>query len=309
MKKRFILFLWISVVSSACPRGIFPCKCKPAKINSEVTCSGLETIKDLKKILENLKNEPIEYFLLNKSKFKEVPVEIFSGNTITTLNVSNSKFQALVGTKPIFSGLENSLKNLTLYNCFDTSTIKSITFNHLKELKILSLTKNRIDIIENDWFDSGPYGLEELTIESTGGTILGSRAFFSLINLKEIYLDDMKLSSVQRKMFPIPAKYLKLLRMSHNEIEVLPRDIFSDMPKLEDVYLDNNAMKTMPMDTWSPVWKQLDIVFVTGNPLVCDSAIKWIFQIEKNHTLEGSCDSPPNLRHKYLSLLTINDFE
>lgn len=309
MQKRIVLFVWIFAICMGCPpsEDIYSCKCKMDKVYPNIACNKLKNIKYLQKVLSALKNRPIGKFYLNKSTFKEVPQDIFLNTNIIELNVNNTNFGTMSGSKPIFSGLENTLKILTIDNCFNDSLSSTIDFNHLKVLNILTLKNNHIDIIGNDWFDNGPYSLKELVIENTGGTKLGSRAFFSLINLREIYLDKMELSNIQRTMFPKPATYLKLLRLSDNKIEILPRDIFTDMPKLEDVYLDNNAMKTMPVDTWSPVWKQLDIVFVTGNPLVCDSKLKWIFRRKRPHTMEGSCDSPLRLRHKYLSKLRIWD--
>lgn len=64
--------------------------------------------------------------------------------------------------------------------------------------------------------------------------------------LRLLCLSGNKLNHFSRNYLPIPAPHLWHLDLSYNRIQILPKYLFSGMPRLREVRLDHNLLKTFP---------------------------------------------------------------
>lgn len=311
-----LLFLAIlGDVLSQCPRKerIYPCTCKNSKTGDDpsILCEGLSSVSLLVKPIKSLQGKKIAEFDLEKSNIGQLPADLFRGVQIKSLTIAFTNLTSLGElNKPPFLGLEQSLEELEIRESFlnEKNPLSRLSLSHLKKLRLLIIESNLLPVIGNDWFESGPYGLKELFLMDAYTETLGSRVFSSLTNLLKLTLTGTKITSITRSMLPDFAPRLEALDLSDNQLTFLPSDIFFAMPSLREVYLDNNAIKSIDETVWAPVWGQLEHVHLSGNSLVCDKDIGWMYTYRLPEVLTGDCAEPEALRARNLTSLTSEDF-
>ncbi|GBN85347.1 hypothetical protein AVEN_68137-1, partial [Araneus ventricosus] len=75
-----------------------------------------------------------------------------------------------------------------------------------------------------------------------------------------------------------------------NQLKTLPDDLFNEMMGLRRIYLDNNELEDIPENLWCPIWADLEILDLRGNPLNCSStSVDWITDLRPPLHLYGSC--------------------
>lgn len=325
MKALFLLlFLTVSKCHSqqySCPskEDIKPCTCSTTAITGGtlpkpfINCNGLSSTKELLKATQGMKNSQISDFYLEKSNIDVLPSDIFRDIEIEYLQVSFTKLNALSESlnRPPFLGLEFSLETLKITDAFtnDSAPLMRLSLSHLKKLKTLNLSGNILPVIGNDWFESGPYNLRELSLIDTYTQNVGSHAFYALQELRTFRLTGGHVTDVTREMFSIPAVHLETLDFSNNRIASLPDNMFSKMPSLEKIYLENNVLTTISEVVYAQTWSQLSILYYYGNPLDCNKDIRWIYKYRMPENVKGNCAAPEKLRGRSLVTLSLADFE
>ncbi|CAF0855756.1 unnamed protein product [Didymodactylos carnosus] len=206
----------------------------------------------------------------------------------------------------------------------------NLLFSNLKQLQRLNLARNTIKIIPTGLFnftrtlqslnlDRNPslklssttfYGLESSLINiSLQACNLRSNSLSSLKILKN--LERIKLSSNDIDYIPddlfISLINLTLVDLQRNQLEMVP--IFNDQNRIKELELSGNKLKTFNEQTLKQL-KQLVTLDLSSNPLECDcqlkSLYKWLkdkFQPELIQYLQWTCSNG-----KQLSTLNIDHF-
>ncbi|GFU83295.1 toll-like receptor 8 [Trichonephila clavipes] len=302
--------------NSGCPskEDIKPCTCLIG-VNKKpwISCEGLNSATELQNVLKRMQNYKFTTFNIEKSNLGVLPADIFSDVQIQFLNIMFTNLTRLSDdlNKPPFLGLESSLEAIEIQDGFtdEEFPLVRLSLSHLKKMTLLQLEGNILPTISNDWFESGPYRLRELHLLDTYAKQLGSHVFSSLSELRKLSLTGGHISELTRNMFPSPAIYLESLDLNNNKLAILPNDMFYRMPSLKEVFLENNDFTKIDEVVFAPVWSQISHVFFYGNPLNCNADMKWIYKYRIPESIQGHCASPPSLRYRSLSNLTITDFE
>ncbi|GIY56977.1 uncharacterized protein CDAR_267901 [Caerostris darwini] len=246
---KLLLLIFCLTISSClsddniCPSSedIKPCSCSIGVDNRpSISCEGLESVDDLKKAMKGMQDFKFSNFYIEKSNIGILPSDIFSDIEVRFMNILFTNLTSLSESlnMPAFLGLESTLEYLQIRDAFITeeTPLIRISLSHLKKLQYLQLEGNVIPTIGNDWFESGPYRLKQLYLMDTYTKKVGSHAFSSLSELRRFSLTGGSVSEIVRDMFPSQATYLETLDFSNNKISVLPKDIFSRMPSLNEVF-------------------------------------------------------------------------
>lgn len=309
------LMQYLCQVYTMCPlkENIHPCTCNTDKDDmSSVTCDSLTSAK-LQTITKRMKGYDIAFFLLLKSNVGDLPADVFRGIKIESLAIRSSNLTSLSDkvNKPPFLGLENSLRTLEIQDGFtnDKLPLYKTTFSHLKNLDMLQLKGNIIPTISNDWFQSGPYRLQELHFLDSNTKTIGDYAFNSLVFLEKFSITGGSISRFSRDMLPHPAYKLEYLNFNDNQLTYLPEDMFKYMPQLKEIHLEKNDLTTIPEITFAPVWGQLMEAQFNGSLIICDGSIRWIFKYRRPQFFSGMCEFPGKKGTRDMAKLTLTEFD
>nr|XP_042913833.1 protein artichoke-like [Parasteatoda tepidariorum] len=75
------------------------------------------------------------------------------------------------------------------------------------------------------------------------------------------------------------------------------------MPALKRLAIRTNGLTRIPEQTFKPIWDQVNIVDLRGNPIICDSQLDWIAKLKSKTAVFGRCDGPEDQRG-----VELNDF-
>ncbi|CAL1283229.1 unnamed protein product [Larinioides sclopetarius] len=78
------------------------------------------------------------------------------------------------------------------------------------------------------------------------------------------------------------------------------------MPSLISLILSGNKILAIEQPVFSPVWKQLKKIDLSGNPLRCDCRMKWVVKAGFPRTTYGECEEPPTLSEKSIDELKVD---
>ncbi|XP_028849400.1 leucine-rich repeat neuronal protein 1 [Denticeps clupeoides] len=173
-----------------------------------------------------------------------------------------------------FQGLEY-LESLSFFDNKLTAVPKD-ALRVLPNLKFLDLNKNPIARVQEGDFHDFPH-LAELSLNNMEDLIAVERgAFSNLPQMARLELyNNPRLSYIDRAAF-LDVGGLRTLLIHNNDISLLPREILSSFPSLDEVSLHSNPLRCDCLSNWGPV---------LGN----QSTLKLL---ESQITL---CASPPHL--------------
>lgn len=294
---------------------IYPCQCAPGKDSKPwIKCKNISSVSKLVSLVRSMKTLSVSNFNLENSNIGALPADIFSNMEIQSLNIINTNLTKLSEgrNRPPFSGLEDSLEMLEIKNAFraEKAPLTGLSLSHLKKLSSIHLDGNFIPTLGNDWFESGPYGVRDIHFYNVNTTKLGSHAFEAFENLRTFTFKGALITEITRDMLPQPAaNVLEKIDLSMNKLKTLPNDMFENMPVLEEIYFENNQLTTINEVVFAPVWSKLVYANFNGNPIICDSNIKWIFKYRTPENFRGRCAGPTKLQNRDFSSLTLLDFE
>ncbi|XP_054715068.1 protein artichoke-like [Uloborus diversus] len=290
-------FLCLLVLSGAsCPEeeDLYPCECEEEEDGVVLNCFGdAITPADVQRALDLMRGVRMEAVeLYDIPDMGTLRGDLFEGQNIRKLEINHCDVEALTdGGKPAFSGLENSLEELEIISSLESAS--SLQLSHLRRLTELDLSYNQLDELKANCF---PSSLEYLIVSNNGIKNLDDRVFANLDNLRTLWLDGNVLKTYERAWLPETLNELHDLELDNNHLTSLPQDAFSNMPSLRTVSLRTNGIRTMEQGTWEGVFQQLSIISMEGNPLVCDSDMKWMKQTDiQLDILWGTCHEPEDL--------------
>lgn len=131
-----------------------------------------------------------------------------------------------------------NLRHLTLNNQLECIT--SRVFVHALNLSSITLSRNRINAIEDFAFD-GLNELEQLTLSKNQLKKLNRHTFSGLRKLIYLNLRDNDIDTIEDGTLDLPK--LNEIILSKNKLKILSDQIFNGAPNLQRLTIDNNGLE------------------------------------------------------------------
>ncbi|ESO88930.1 hypothetical protein LOTGIDRAFT_228902 [Lottia gigantea] len=134
------------------------------------------------------------------------------------------------------------LVSLTLVS-FNIKDIQLATFDNMTQLKVLDLSRNSIRLLRRGVFDSLTHlKILDLSYNNIGSIFSGAITPPSLIHLD---ISSNQITYVSSQSFD-DLTNLRMLNLSYNKISSLQNNTFNDSVFLQNLFLNNNRMKSLP---------------------------------------------------------------
>ncbi|KAJ8257758.1 hypothetical protein GJAV_G00189370 [Gymnothorax javanicus] len=217
-----------------------------------------------------------------------------------------------------FQGLDY-LESLSFFDNRLTSVPKD-ALRILTNLKFLDLNKNPISRVQEGDFQDFPH-LEELSLNNMEELVAVERGAFT--NLPEIskleIRNNPRLSYIDRAAFS-DVSALRTLLVSNNDLSLLPRELFTSFPNLDELSLHSNPLRCDCLSTWWPVLGNQSTLrlletqttlcafppHLTGRPLQEVVATSWNFASNTCLPLISLHTFPPHLNVSVGEALTLH---
>ena len=225
-----------------------------------------------------------------------IPDEIFQETReLTHLYLARNHLTHFAKSIGSLSGLQ-----LLQLNENRLATIERNDFSQLASLTSLFMKYNEIKYIPKGWLQRSP-NVQEIYMEGNRieeielGAFAGLRnleildlsknnitdlsiVLYSLPNLQYIFLNNNKITSINRFHFPPSTKVLFL---QFNKIVAIGIDAFSELGQLQVVHLDNNRLAQISKAEIrvSPTLLYRPQFYLAGNRINCDCHISWILKV------------------------------
>ena len=141
--------------------------------------------------------------------------------------------------------------------------------SHVKTLRVLDLSNNRIEKVEDPFFSAETLKLDQLYLRENNILTLTSNSFanFEFINftslagnplrtiqdeafkdaqMKKLDLSNCLLHSISAKAFKGLERNLEMLDLSANRLQILPDALFDDFDLIKDLRLSENMLSLSP---------------------------------------------------------------
>ncbi|XP_055947429.1 protein artichoke-like [Argiope bruennichi] len=294
------LGLILPALSDKCPdpdRLPSTCQCEEDfvedDVDVEISCSGssIQELRDALRLMD--KNSRLEV-QLDDMILGTLPADIFNGWNVVKLDISHCELDTLKSQGRLdLQGLEDKLEVLVITaSLSEENGPNEIIVNHFRRLRELDLSFNAIEEIHDNWFSVAPPSLTHLTLSNNGIVKLGDRAFENLNNLEFLGLHGNRFGPIKRSMLPKYAIRLEELEFDNNDFTSVPDDLFTSMPALKELSLRTNRITHLQEQAFKPIWEQLGVFDVRGNPLECDSTTEWMFRAKTDAYILGRCEGP-----------------
>ncbi|XP_071036760.1 carboxypeptidase N subunit 2-like [Parasteatoda tepidariorum] len=275
--------------------------------NNLVECSGIDNPNNLKeafyKSTKDTSYPSIECVSIIHSQFSYIPHDLFKSFEIKMILIKNTTLTSITETNTAFEGLEKSLTDLTIAN---STLLSDFDWNQLRSLialKFLTLENIGLEYIDNDVNAIAAGSLIHLSFANNEISFIKDRSFAPFVHLDGIWLSFNKISNLKRSMFPNSENELSKIYLNDNKISSLPSDFFTNMPYLSFVDLKNNGFITLDQALFEPIWKNLNMIDLSGNPLVCDCRMKWLLKQIFPIITRGICAEPSKLLGREIKTL------
>lgn len=127
------------------------------------------------------------------------------------------------------------------------SQIEKGTFSTLTKLKVLNLKKNKLNTIDDGWFEGLDNLLEDLDLSDNEISMLPNGAFRLLNSLKYLDLDGNRITFIKGRSF-IGLIALQELSIDRNPLFLIDDDAFQPMSKsLETLSVIGSKLKQLPV--------------------------------------------------------------
>ncbi|XP_022247060.1 uncharacterized protein LOC111086839 [Limulus polyphemus] len=166
---------------------------------------------------------------------------------------------------------------------------------------------SRLDYIPSSFSNLGEHiPVKDIKFVRVFVSKLPNYAFSKFWRMEEFNFTQSLLSVVRRSDFPTEATYLRTLDLSGNKLQILPDDLFSNMPILKVVALNGNNIYVLQEQLFRNIAKHIKFN-VSDLPLYCNCSIHWIISRSGFEEIEGECFSPEHLKNKPLNELKNDD--
>ncbi|GBO32644.1 hypothetical protein AVEN_14600-1 [Araneus ventricosus] len=151
----------------------------------------------------------------------------------------------------------------------------------------------------------GPAVKKIIRSDQTSSHFCGT--FVDFVKLNKVALENCKLTSLTRDIFPNPFD-VRVLHFNNNKLTTIPDDLFSNMPKLQTVGLRFNQIVVIPATAFQGSFSKIEWLMLDGNPIICDCRIWWLVR-NKPSALSGKCALPTTLQGKDIKEVDVDYFQ
>ncbi|KAK6175303.1 hypothetical protein SNE40_013792 [Patella caerulea] len=260
--------LELKLIQHSCPSN---CTCDIKEYSIKCVLNDQSSIKDLNGYFNT---HPITSFAIHKSAsvsaLLKLPVE-----RVQKLNISDNMIQVL----------------------------PSNIFSRFKKIRVLDISYNYIDTIEESAFESISDHIIALNMGFNKLGTIPSYAFQSMNNLRFLDLNNNRLEFIPPDTFNQLIN-LETLDLSFNRLSFLSSTHFANLVNLTTLILHNNIFRTFHQDVL-PRLSNIQSVDMSFNPYECSCAISSLIDAVKNttsfiHLDDTTCNSPTNLKGRLL---------
>ncbi|KAK3507062.1 hypothetical protein QTP70_003872 [Hemibagrus guttatus] len=285
---------------------------------------------------------------LSNNKITEIEDSAFEGaSSVSELHLTANQLDSV--RSGMFRGLEG-LRMLMLRNN-RISCIHNNSFTGLYNVRLLSLYDNQLTTISPGAFDTlQTLSTLNLLANSfncdcrlawlgdwlrtrkivTGNPRCQRPAFLKEIPLQDVALPDFRCEDGSNFLTNVPEpgyldgnqfsvvpkelatfKYLQLVDLSNNRINVLTNSSFANMSQLTTLSLHGNDISEFPDGIFSDA-VSLSHLAIGANPLYCDCRLRWLSDWVKTGYKEpgiARCTGPPEMEGKLLLTTPAKKFE
>ncbi|CAL1289108.1 unnamed protein product [Larinioides sclopetarius] len=298
------LLATILPATGICPNqeNIAPCTCKNMGDDPMMMCSNITSAEELIGPIKGTETFKMFSLVVINSALLYIPGTVFANTVFERIRFANSQIMSLSDGDLAFVGLEDHLEEI---RASDARYITQWDWSQLKNLRRLKL----IDIVDIAMYsvDQEMPALKSLTslgISKAEISFVHPSAFSKLENLFRLSLANNEITEMSRTMLPDPAPELFVIDLSGNKLESLPNDMFTNMPNLKEVEINNNKLITLNEETFQWLFENLQLLMLAGNEIRCDCRLKWMVSIRKPFYFKGECSQPEHV--KGVSLKNLN---
>uniref|UniRef100_A0A023GEN4 Putative membrane glycoprotein lig-1 ixodes scapularis membrane glycoprotein lig-1 n=1 Tax=Amblyomma triste TaxID=251400 RepID=A0A023GEN4_AMBTT len=281
----------MGLVIANCPNeaSLQPCTCDHFGIN----CMRAQSATHLKQAFRNstpatrdhkqlwIQKTPITTFpkdVLGRFRFSEVHIELNPNLTSFSLDA-----------------LTNSNLLLTILSLYGNA-LATFEFSKLRRfpnLAALNLAENRLTRIPDNAFASAK--LQKLYLSNNPITSIGTGAFFHLVGLRELGLENTRLVTLQGFSLSLPQAHPELrIDLSDGRLrQIDPRAFDGSAPLVLDLYGNNlTTLEQQPFEDlmyrmYNGAQQQLPLIQVGGNPLTCRGcSYEWLIPHSQNRAVQ-----------------------
>ncbi|XP_055932283.1 leucine-rich repeats and immunoglobulin-like domains protein 1 [Argiope bruennichi] len=284
------------------------CTCQSHFGDAVMTCSNLYCPDELLKPLQMVSVKKYHIFSLQieNSSLLYIPHNAFKGGNFERIRFFRSEIMSLSDIDIAFEGLEETLDEL---RATEANFVTQWDWQQLRRMNKLRLIDiNMINLGSIDQVFPPLKSLNALGITKAGISYIVDHAFENLSALRILSLVDNNIEDITRNMLPNPAPELAFLDFSNNEIKTIPKNFFTNMPKLVHVSLTNNKLIVLPEDTYSWAIQHLEALLVGGNKFVCDCRMRWLIGRRRPYEFTATCASPRSLAGQKVGSIEFKEF-
>nr|XP_020448492.1 leucine-rich repeat neuronal protein 1-like [Monopterus albus]XP_020448493.1 leucine-rich repeat neuronal protein 1-like [Monopterus albus] len=268
--------------------------------------------------LGNLSN--LQELYINHNQISSISPRAFAGlHSLLRLHLNSNKLHVIdsrwfeetpnleilmIGENPVIGLLDmnfkplGSLRSLVLAG-MDLTDVPANAFVGLDSLESISFYDNKLVRIPQLALQKAP-NLKFLDLNKNPVHKIQEGDFRNMLHLKELGINNMmELVSIDRYALDNLPELTKLEATNNPKLSYVHRLAFRDMPSLESLMLNNNALTALYQHTVE-VLPNLREISLHSNPLRCDCVIQWMSSnrttVRFMEPLAMLCSSPPELR-------------
>ncbi|CAJ1051125.1 leucine-rich repeat neuronal protein 1-like [Xyrichtys novacula] len=268
--------------------------------------------------LGNLSN--LQELYINHNQINLISPQAFAGlRSLLRLHLNSNKLHVIdsrwfeetpnleilmIGENPVIGLLDMNFKPLVNLRSLvlagmDLTDVPANAFVGLDTLESISFYDNKLVRIPQLALQKVP-NLKFLDLNKNPVHKIQEGDFRNMLRLKELGINNMmELVSIDRYAMDNLPELTKLEATNNPKLSYVHRLAFRDMPSLESLMLNNNALTALYQHTVE-VLPNLREISLHSNPLRCDCVIQWMSSnkttVRFMEPLAMLCSSPPELR-------------
>uniref|UniRef100_A0A914ZI58 Uncharacterized protein n=1 Tax=Parascaris univalens TaxID=6257 RepID=A0A914ZI58_PARUN len=153
-------------------------------------------------------------------------------------------------------------------------------FRYVGQLRTLGIGETPIAVIPANAFQYIPH-LIRLEMSEAAVDTIERGAFQRIPNIQAIVLNKNRLSLVRADFFQ-GLNELYSINLGGNRLEQVEPLSFANLPALSNLDISFNQLQTLPdntfLNSFIPLPNERRVMFVCGNPWLCDSSLEWFRQ-------------------------------
>ena len=256
--------------------------------------------------------DKLEVLALDNNPIEDIDRHAFAGTNLYLLLLDKL---ALKGLQSIPTGDLETLKGLSVSKN-NIRTIPDQWFSNLTSLRFLKMDNNHLSHLDPGLFTEIQLSLRTLHLNGNNFHKVPKEAVCSLINLEILELSRNRIKKISGRTFNC-SRNLVILDLSRNEISELSNSAFIGLDTIHKIDLRKNKLVTLDdrMFHWQNYHDKE--IYLSGNPWLCNCLVKWIKKDYRKKSERISmfsdltrmkCNLPDYLKGKAIVRVSLKDF-